>query len=235
MRGGRRREGEEEEEKEEVGGTSWLKACLNFCRQSTNSSSLGGLERSVRTPSGGHRTWQRSVCLTEVSHRSHDSEEGGMIGVPVTHTNLLKQFGNKSINVLLRNAVIQKSEAAWWETAASELISDQHIPHSGFSRICLCGQYCIVVSALLLHILIGVALLPSHLRGFSSCPSCSSSSWRAHRRPRQPSEVWWRKTQCHPGCGSGFAAKRRSCAQDLLMFDSPSRWLAGFLYALFND
>lgn len=112
MRGGRRREGEEEEEKEEVGGTSWLKACLNFCRQSTNSSSLGGLERSVRTPSGGHRTWQRSVCLTEVSHRSHDSEEGGMIGVPVTHTNLLKQFGNK-INKCI---VEERSDSEIWSS-----------------------------------------------------------------------------------------------------------------------
>lgn len=35
--------------------TSWLKACLNFCRQSTNSSSGGGLERRVSTPSGGQR------------------------------------------------------------------------------------------------------------------------------------------------------------------------------------
>lgn len=35
--------------------TSWLKACLNFCRQSTKSSWGGALERSVRTPSGGQR------------------------------------------------------------------------------------------------------------------------------------------------------------------------------------
>lgn len=40
--------------------TSWLKACLNFCRQSTNSSSVGGLERSVRTPSGAEDSFKRS-------------------------------------------------------------------------------------------------------------------------------------------------------------------------------
>ncbi len=38
--------------------TSWLKACLNICRQRTNSSSPGGLERSVRTPSGGQKSWK---------------------------------------------------------------------------------------------------------------------------------------------------------------------------------
>lgn len=53
--------------------TSWLKACLNFCRQSTNSSSGGGLERRVRTPSGGQR-WKHSLVLT-VSRRRRPNRD----------------------------------------------------------------------------------------------------------------------------------------------------------------